>query len=81
MINYKFFERSPKLFNDIFGVNLHEFEALVPEIECEFNKRTTSKYKRPGRFSRLAIRSRVMVPLICTQALRYSEVYGGTVWS
>jgi hypothetical protein len=40
---------SPRLFNDIFGVNLHEFEASILKVEREFNKQITGKYKRPGR--------------------------------
>jgi prepilin-type processing-associated H-X9-DG protein len=52
-INYAFFDGSPKLFNDIFGVNLHEFEASIPKIEREFNEQITGKYRRPGRVSML----------------------------
>jgi hypothetical protein len=57
MINYEFFAGSPRLFNNIFEFNFREFEALIPQIEREFNKRITSKYKRPRRFRKLAIKS------------------------
>jgi hypothetical protein len=64
VINYEFFERGPRLFNDIFGFNLYELEALISTVEREFNKQITSKYKRPERFHKLDIRSMVMIPLM-----------------
>jgi hypothetical protein len=64
MISYEFFEISPRLFNDIFGLNLHKFEASIPKVKREFNKQITSKYKRPERFHKLDGRSRVMILLM-----------------
>jgi hypothetical protein len=64
MINYEFFVRSPRLFNYIFGINLHEFEALILRVERVFNKKIIGKYKRPGRFHKLDLRSMVMILLM-----------------
>ncbi|MDR2371976.1 MAG: transposase family protein [Puniceicoccales bacterium] len=64
MISYEFWEGSPRLFNDIFGLNLHKFEASIPKVKREFNKQITSKYKRPERFHKLDGRSRVMILLM-----------------
>ncbi|MDR2372046.1 MAG: hypothetical protein LBD60_02780 [Puniceicoccales bacterium] len=52
-INYEFFERSLRLFNDIFGHNLRKFGALVPKVEREFNKQIASKYNVLESFCRI----------------------------
>jgi hypothetical protein len=64
MLNYEFFVKNPRLFNSIFGLKLHEFEALAIKVERVFNKKIIGKYKRPGRFHKLDLRSMVMLLLM-----------------
>jgi hypothetical protein len=64
MLKYEILIKNPSLFTRIFGLKVHEFDLIVQKVSQCWDEYVTSKYKRPGRFHKLNVRSMLMVLLL-----------------
>lgn len=76
MFQFAQIQKKPVLFQRLFGMRLEEFEAILPKIQKEWDRRIVSHYKRPGRFTKRPLCDMVLVLLLYYRSYVSQEFIG-----
>ena len=63
-LTYLKIKKKPRTFNRLFGVNVDQFDVILNQVEPEWQRRVTDRYKRPGRDYKLVLANRVLMLLL-----------------
>jgi len=63
-ISYNKVIKHPTIFLRLFGIKIEEFDILSDKLEILWEKRVTSRYKRPGRNYKLSLKQMLMLLLL-----------------